>query len=493
MMFIVLFAVVAAVIIWQIERGRPPLRALRISFQTPAPGDWAQVLREQGPLLVGVHLLIFTAIMFGMRLPENVLYDVGPFMPISTIDRIYSEWPIDFWIGPVVISLAFLAVFALLTTIAFESLATWRGDILALTGVVIGFTMFIFFESKTVSLHFSVNAVQQYLVTATGNEIQRISVTQGLNVMRVWKNGWFLNASCVALLLSCGVLIANFPGVSRPTPRISHMAVWGGFAIVCCWPATLFFGAIAVWQIKRSGGKLYGLRLAAVEALLVPWLLIVGVIGGVISAIVLALLNLFFSSPAPVMPEEHAVVGPQGAIAPAIPILISIIPTLAISFFVCRALWRAVVGRPMPQRRVLPAPAASGESGRIGVVSLTFAIAGAVLPIALTAGKFYFTSTAPMRDLILLVLLGIVLEIAALGCGIAGRRLPAGKAGMIISIISLGLYVVVPAVAIPFFLSQPQMQAVTSSTSSDETIKAESLTPSQMKHQSAPATQTSSQ
>jgi hypothetical protein len=147
----------------------------------------------------------------------------------------------------------------------------------------------------------------------------------------------------------------------------------------------------------------------------------------------------------------------------------------------------------MPQRRVLPAPAASGESGRIGVVSLTFAIAGAVLPIALTAGKFYFTSTAPMRDLILLVLLGIVLEIAALGCGIAGRRLPAGKAGMIISIISLGLYVVVPAVAIPFFLSQPQMQAVTSSTSSDETIKAESLTPSQMKHQSAPATQTSSQ
>lgn len=81
----------------------------------------------------------------------------------------------------------------------------------------------------------------------------------------------------------------------------------------------------------------------------------------------------------------------------------------------------------------------------LGLLSLWLAIAGLVLPIVLVLMIGMLPAAAHWGEgyLLLCFLLGFVLELAALGCGIAARRSATGKAGLIISIISVVLYVLV--------------------------------------------------
>ncbi len=93
------------------------------------------------------------------------------------------------------------------------------------------------------------------------------------------------------------------------------------------------------------------------------------------------------------------------------------------------------------------APAAAPHPRRgLGILSLIAAIAGLALPVllALGGGLLLGLLGVGMKLVVLAsLLLFAALELVALGCGIAARRTGAGKAGLIISAISLSLPIVV--------------------------------------------------
>jgi len=98
----------------------------------------------------------------------------------------------------------------------------------------------------------------------------------------------------------------------------------------------------------------------------------------------------------------------------------------------------------------------------IGKISLWSAIVGIVLPVVLGMIIYFFRDTLKVDEVFLFVmcwLLGTVLELVALGCGIAARRTAAGKAGIIISVISLILSVLIYLVV--FTVSQKSVQTST--------------------------------
>ena len=79
----------------------------------------------------------------------------------------------------------------------------------------------------------------------------------------------------------------------------------------------------------------------------------------------------------------------------------------------------------------------------LGKVSLWLAILGAVLPAGLAgiAATSFTFNWARETAFALCSLLLAFLELAALVCGLAGRRTAAGKAGMLVSAILLALFV----------------------------------------------------
>jgi len=99
-------------------------------------------------------------------------------------------------------------------------------------------------------------------------------------------------------------------------------------------------------------------------------------------------------------------------------------------------------GSRKPARNSGPAHA-SQSADSIGRISLWTSIAGLVLPVLLgLAGSALPKALRPEDSYIVFcAVLGLVLEVAAVGCGIVGRRSGAGKAGLIISVLSLVLFV----------------------------------------------------
>jgi len=81
----------------------------------------------------------------------------------------------------------------------------------------------------------------------------------------------------------------------------------------------------------------------------------------------------------------------------------------------------------------------------VGLISLGAAVGGLVLPILFSIGAVLIARIVrvPATFYGLCFILGAVLEVVALGCGIAGRRSTPGKAGLITSAISLSLYVII--------------------------------------------------
>jgi predicted Ser/Thr protein kinase len=80
-------------------------------------------------------------------------------------------------------------------------------------------------------------------------------------------------------------------------------------------------------------------------------------------------------------------------------------------------------------------------AGLIGLISLWTSLAGLVLPIVLAMlGSLLANALHPSDGYFLLCgALGVVLELAALGCGLAGIRSTPGKAGLSISLLALVL------------------------------------------------------
>jgi predicted Ser/Thr protein kinase len=167
---------------------------------------------------------------------------------------------------------------------------------------------------------------------------------------------------------------------SYPEPRLSRCALWGailaaqGFLIVP--PAlflqmflqvrhpmqgswvlvllslaalsavgavfgTTFLGSIAIAQIKRSTGKLYGLRLAAADALFFP-LLAVGALAFYLTNLIA--FTIAFSLRAPPVPAPGA--PPERGLAVVDFAALDSLVALTVMCFVGRAVWRRIVGRP---------------------------------------------------------------------------------------------------------------------------------------------------
>jgi hypothetical protein len=124
---------------------------------------------------------------------------------------------------------------------------------------------------------------------------------------------------------------------------------------------TTIVGAIAVGQIKRSGGKLYGLRLAVADLLCFPLL--------VLSVIVASCSGLW---------SGWGKLTGYGSI-----------PAIVVCFFVARAAWRAIAGRPpAPANEIKPGAENDAGEPRLSRCALWGAIWVAVGPFC--AAVIYF-------------------------------------------------------------------------------------------------------
>jgi predicted Ser/Thr protein kinase/outer membrane lipoprotein-sorting protein len=100
----------------------------------------------------------------------------------------------------------------------------------------------------------------------------------------------------------------------------------------------------------------------------------------------------------------------------------------------------AIAGQQPPE----PAPPSAQPANWLGHLSLWTAIGGLVLPVVLVLVICLVSSTLKRNVsdiyLLLCIILGIVLELIAFGCGIVARRTALGQAGLLTSILSLLLY-----------------------------------------------------
>ena len=114
---------------------------------------------------------------------------------------------------------------------------------------------------------------------------------------------------------------------------------------------------------------------------------------------------------------------------------------LVVCFFIGRAVWRALAG----VTNSSPMVSLTERAGRpIGPeqISLWAAISGVVLPALLLIGGIVLSSRVSIPDgfVAACFLLGVGLELVAVGCGIVSRSTKSGKAGLIIGSIALVLW-----------------------------------------------------
>jgi hypothetical protein len=104
---------------------------------------------------------------------------------------------------------------------------------------------------------------------------------------------------------------------------------------------TTILGLVAISQIRRSRGKLYGLALAVADALLFPLLLLDALIVTLVAAVVMTILFALYPD------------GPKGKGALSLPELLTLITALPLAawadFLIVRAVWRSLTGY-MPQQ-----------------------------------------------------------------------------------------------------------------------------------------------
>jgi hypothetical protein len=115
----------------------------------------------------------------------------------------------------------------------------------------------------------------------------------------------------------------------------------------------------------------------------------------------------------------------------------------------------------MPDEAGVEVSVATDEE-RLGDISLGISIAGLVFPVFLARVFAVLLEWNILRgpgiNYALCLLLGGVIELAALGCGLGARRTTAGKTGLFISLASLLLLVLVLAFTVSTLLRRRPVQ-----------------------------------
>ena len=106
--------------------------------------------------------------------------------------------------------------------------------------------------------------------------------------------------------------------------------------------------------------------------------------------------------------------------------------------------------------------AVAADDERLGRISLWTSILGLVLPVLLAMVFAVLLERNILREAGtyygLCLLLGAVLELAALGCGLGARRTAAAKTGLVLSLASLLLLVLVLGFVTPILRIAPVQQ-----------------------------------
>ncbi len=205
------------------------------------------------------------------------------------------------------------------------------------------------------------------------------------------------------------VLWGNQPSMAFMIGLVG-MLVFAGLSLL----AMSVLGAAAIGQIRRSGGKFYGLRLALLEALFCPAIALYCAAFGVLGGILMA-----SYSPEP----------PRGMFE-----LLFAIMVIAVVAVVALVYWRLLrrltrspngPGEAVPDGPRAAAPSVvSDQLSSIGKISMWTAFIGVVAPIVMSDKGATVVWCA----------VWIVLELVAFGCGIVARRTTSGKVGLVISI-----------------------------------------------------------
>ena len=203
------------------------------------------------------------------------------------------------------------------------------------------------------------------------------------------------------------------------------MLVFMGISLL----AMSVLGAAAIGQIRRSGGKFFGLRLALLEALFCP---------------AIALCWVAFFVLALVLSAQPRPKNAGMAISPVLfAVFVFVVVTIALIYW---RLVRKLKQSPRePGEKLVDKPAAaaappdaSSQFAAIGRISLWTSIIGVVAPIILGLIGNLVNPARRLSDesIMLYCAFWIVLEIVAFGCGIASRRTASGKVGLVVSVIS---------------------------------------------------------
>jgi len=348
-----------------------------------APGGAGfERLRDHWPPLLAAHLLLFSAALFGMRLAGTAYYDVH-LMDGPTTVFASSEWAIDLWIGPIAVGMSIVALALVLLTAFSDRWAARRAAVLVIAGSFLLLAVLLFKLAPPTSDSISrENFAASSINHSSGNDTIEIE-SRVFSPYRAWVpltreagNGWGLSLIAACLLIAGGIVMLKHAGTQALEPRLSRLALWGAigpplfvvsticivviehthtesshneeisalvliFSGVAAAIAVTVLGGVAIWRIKRSRGKLHGLRLAAVELLLFPLILMWDLVGLGVFWLLFGLLILAVPHYVPSVNrgiENPAVVIPL--------ILIAIFAGLSVSFLAGRAVWRGIVRRP---------------------------------------------------------------------------------------------------------------------------------------------------
>jgi hypothetical protein len=202
------------------------------------------------------------------------------------------------------------------------------------------------------------------------------------------------------------------------------MLVFSGISLL----AMSVLGGAAIGQIRRSGGRYYGLHMALLEAMFCPSIAFYFAVFGLFCAVLMAC--------------HMEIVGPTVAAMIAI-----VVAGIGLTYW---WLWKKLGTSPhgprtidVDQQPAAKAPIVATEQvGTTGKISLGTAIIGLTAPVLLALVGMLFEKPlgVPEAYFYLCFALGLVLEIVAFGFGIAARRSLSGKAGLTVSVISLVLF-----------------------------------------------------
>jgi len=127
---------------------------------------------------------------------------------------------------------------------------------------------------------------------------------------------------------------------------------------------------------------------------------------------------------------------------------------LAAAYIDCRKMGLDEFGGLVRRRTIM-----ANDNASLGKTSLWTSIVGVVLPVSLAILVAIFLKPSSEKALAnaLCGVLFVILELIALGCGIAGRRTATGKAGLVISVILLLLFSFSILFFMPISTTQPAL------------------------------------